>query len=101
MLLGKRGKEMGLKGKEFCPTVPLPVRPPWLLLQTSVDLEILNSHSRSRAGVDVCQIFCDGINDKYSDYLFIFTDGSKDPESGQAGSAFSVPKMGVKMQKRL
>lgn len=61
----------------------------------------LNSHSRSRAGVDVCQIFCDGINDKYSDYLVIFTDGSKDPESGQAGSAFSVPKMGVKMQKRL
>jgi len=95
------GKEMGLEGKEFSPTVPLPVRPPWLLWQTSVDLEILNTHLRNRAEVDICQIFCDRMSDRYGEYLVIFTDGSKDPESGKAGAAFSVPKMGVEMKKRI
>lgn len=33
--------------------------------------------------------------------IWIYTDGSKDPQSGQTGAAFGIPKMGIKVQKRL
>ncbi len=51
---GAIGKDLGLEGMEFSPTVPLPVRPPWLFVEPIVDLQILNSHLKSREEVDLC-----------------------------------------------
>ncbi len=98
---GAIGKDLGLEGMEFSPTVPLPVRPPWLFVEPIVDLQILNSHLKSREEVDLCEVFYNHLNEEFNGYLDIYTDGSKDPQSGQTGAAFGVPKMGVKVQKRL
>ncbi len=87
---GAFGKDLGSEDMEFSPTVPLPVRPPWLFVEPIVDLQILNSHLKSREGVDLCEVFYNHLNEEFNGYLDIYTDGSKDPQSGQTGAA---PKM--------
>ncbi len=67
--------------------VQQPVRPPWLFVEPIVDLQILNSQLKSREGVDICEVFYNHLNDEFNGYLDIYTDGSKDPQSGQTGAA--------------
>ncbi len=84
---GAFGKDLGLEDMEFSPTVPLPIRPPWLIVEPIVDLQILNSQLKSREEVDLCEVFYNHLNDEFNGYLDIYTDGSKDPQSGQTGAA--------------
>ncbi len=40
------------------------------------------------------------VDDKYRDYIHIYTDGSKDPESGRTGSAIFRVNQGDEESKR-
>ncbi len=40
--------------------------------------------------MDLCEVFYNHLNEEFNGYLDIYTDGSKDPQSGQMGAA---PKM--------
>ena len=40
------------------------------------------------------------INHQYPDKLFIFTDGSKDPEAGRTGTAIFIPKFNIGIKNR-
>ncbi len=41
------------------------------------------------------------MDDKYRDYIQIYTDGSKDPESGRTGSAIFIVNQGGEESKRI
>ena len=54
-----------------------------------IDLEVLESKSDNPESNLVLQFQCH-IIDRYQDHIFIFTDGSKDTETGAIGAAFVV-----------
>jgi hypothetical protein len=73
-------KEMGLYGREFSPTVAIPVNPPWLLPPPVVDLEVLERLQKD-------MMFKRHLDTVYQDFVAIYTYGSKDPRTGRTGSA--------------
>ncbi len=57
---------------------------------TCVDLELLNFKHRNRNS-DLVQEYYSYKDRKYSGYLQIFTDGSKDPLTETTGAAIVIP----------
>ncbi len=51
--------------------------------------------------VDLVAEFYIYVDDKYRDYIQIYTDGSKDPESGRTGSAIFRVNQGGEESKRI
>ncbi|XP_072902389.1 uncharacterized protein [Hemitrygon akajei] len=91
-------KDMGVYDKEFCPSVVWPVRPFWVLENPSVDLELLKIKCGNKTA-DIISEYYRYKECKYKD-LQIFTDGSKDPETGATGPAIVVPSYQVEISKR-
>ena len=52
-----QAREIGLYVREICPTLAIPVNPPWLLLPPVVDLEVLERLQKDREGVDPSDLF--------------------------------------------
>ena len=75
---------------EFCPTVVWPVIPVWVMETMVVDMKLLEMKTR-REGVDLVSEFNAYKEAKYRDYVQLYTDGSKDPETGSTGAAVAVP----------
>ncbi len=66
-------KIQGLEDIEFSPTAR---QTTWLFVEPIVDLQILNSHLKSREGVDLFEVFYNHLNKEFNGYLDIYTDGS-------------------------
>ena len=75
---------------EFCPTVVWPVIPVWVMETMVVDMKLLEMKAR-REGVDLVSEFNVYEEAKYRDYVQLYTDGSKDPETRSTGAAVAVP----------
>ncbi|KAM4530907.1 uncharacterized protein bcl2l12 isoform 1-T1 [Odontesthes bonariensis] len=61
-----------------------------MLQEARVDLEMQNIKERSKT-VDLVQEFYSYIDEKYNDYVHIYTDGSKEQKVGATGAAVAVP----------
>ena len=66
------------------PSIPL-----WHLEVPKNDLELLKVKSENLE-MDLVNVFQCHVQEKYQEHVFIFTDGSKDQESGASGAAFVV-----------
>ena len=75
---------------EFCPTAVWPVIPVWVMETMVVDMKLLEMKARME-GVDLVSEFNSYEEAKYRDYVQLYTDGSKDPETGSTGAAVAVP----------
>ena len=82
-------REMSIHDKNFCTGVLWPSVPLWELEVPKIDLKVLEFKSDNPESNLVHQFQCRVI-ERYKDHIFIFTDGSKDPETGIKGAAFVV-----------
>jgi len=92
--------EIGILNLNVCPPVCWSEVPLWLIPDPNVDLYFLKTSKRMMSEVVVeeiksqqCQI--------WGDHLQIYTDGSKDPESGKVAFGTSIPKLGYKKGYRI
>lgn len=84
-------RKMELEQRTYIPIVSLLVPPPWLFPSVSIDLHILeNSHLLKGTG-HVPVLVEERLQTLYQNYVSIYTDGSKDPNSGRTGYAFTIP----------
>ncbi len=67
-----------------------PVRPDWLLLNACVDMELLSIKHRNKTA-DIVQEYYIHRDKIYSNYLQLFTDGSKDPLTEATDAAVVIP----------
>ena len=93
----KVSKDMALDQLRYSPTVPLPVTPPWLFPAVAVDLSMLKE--QKEAG-NISQLVEHRLSTMYQTAVPVYTDGSKEPETGRTGFAFSIPTMKVSIKRR-
>uniref|UniRef100_A0A673MAK6 Uncharacterized LOC107721237 n=1 Tax=Sinocyclocheilus rhinocerous TaxID=307959 RepID=A0A673MAK6_9TELE len=83
-------EEMEVNRFKMSPTVVIPENEPWSYITPHIDLQLLEIKKAERK-VDMSSAFSEHFRTQYSQYLQIFTDGSKDPERETTGAAFLVP----------
>lgn len=92
-------RDLGVYGREFCPTVWWPKTPVWVLEPVDVDLHLMKVKERNK-NVDLVHEVYTYIERKYKEYVQVFTDGSKDPMTDSTGSAVAVPSHRVGVCRR-
>lgn len=92
-------QEMSMRDKNFCPGVLWPSVPLWQLEVPKTDLEILGIKSDNPESNLVHEFQCH-IRGRYQEHILIFTDGSKDQETGATGAAFVVQGWNAQAFKR-
>uniref|UniRef100_A0A1A8H245 RNase H type-1 domain-containing protein n=1 Tax=Nothobranchius korthausae TaxID=1143690 RepID=A0A1A8H245_9TELE len=98
-LMVKKPVELKLNQFKISHRVPLPVIPPWILPEASVDLTLLERKTKDKSFILNSHTAQDFI-DRYYNYVQIYTDASKNT-AGHLGIAFVVPEFRVTVQKRV
>ncbi|XP_051548849.1 uncharacterized protein LOC127437749 [Myxocyprinus asiaticus] len=92
--------QTGINNCAVCPTVVLPATPPWLFPMPVVDFQLLvsiNDKNRQEPKETIVHKYLDL---KYVSVIQLYTDGSKDPETGHTASAVYIPRFRNKTAKR-
>ncbi len=82
-------RDLRVSEKQFCPTVVWPDFPIWKIETMEVDFKWHWIKTINKSA-DLVAEFYRYVDDKYRDYIQIYTDGSNDPESGITGSAIFI-----------
>uniref|UniRef100_A0A3B5R9A6 Reverse transcriptase domain-containing protein n=1 Tax=Xiphophorus maculatus TaxID=8083 RepID=A0A3B5R9A6_XIPMA len=92
-----KAKQLGLNMLQYSATVPQSEIPPWLFLTPEVDLQLneILKKGKTPEWVVVNRYF-----ERYKDNIIIYTDGSKDPNSGRTGAAVNIPHHKVLIKRR-
>ncbi|KAG5278648.1 hypothetical protein AALO_G00101240 [Alosa alosa] len=77
------------------PTVAISPVPPWFFPQPAVDMAMLQLVHEEAEVESLSGYVQSYIRDTYHSFRDIYTDGSKDPESGRAGASIVVRGVGV------
>ncbi len=96
----KEAEDIGLTRIDVSPTVEISVIPLWLFPMPIVDLQILEEINNKKGYVsknEIAQIY---IDQNYSQEIKIFTDGSKDPVSGNTAVSIYIPHVKIRIAKR-
>ena len=93
-------RELGISNLTHSCTVPLPATPPWLFPMPTVDLQIIKKSKQCNEFGGMNSLIQQYIIDKYNGSIQIFTDGSKDPDTGRTEAAVHIPQFNVSIIKR-
>ena len=100
---GRVGKEIagefGVAELNLCPSIVYPEVAPWRLEWPDVDWGLLECR-KSGEVVDLVGAFETLVKGKYGRYTQVFTDGSKDPETGMTGFGVVVPGRQASINRR-
>ncbi len=93
MIGDAKAETIGLHQLKYSPTVSVSSIPPWLFHLPSIDLNIQQELEDKSEQLPVWCIVQNYFDQHFSDSVFIFRDGSKDPGTGCAGSAVYIPRL--------
>lgn len=91
---------MMLAEMQLSPTVSLPVTPPWLFPIVSVDFCVLDKVKSRRFLGNVYELVEERLGAFHSSSIAVYTDGSKDPNSGCTDFAVVIPVLQVTIKKK-
>lgn len=94
-------QSMKLDEYRVIPAVILPITPLWILPQPYVDLFLLESRKDKEQRMSEAEMAKEYIGIKYEQYIKVFTDASKDPQKGQVGVAYIIPRLKVARGERV
>ncbi|XP_016409773.1 RNA-directed DNA polymerase from mobile element jockey-like isoform X2 [Sinocyclocheilus rhinocerous] len=97
----KEANSLELKDHEIAPSVAIPAIPPWLFPMPLIDLQIHKVIKKPEMNMPTEVVVQQYIKQEYYSVLQVFTDGSKEPESGRTAAAVYIPTFKIKMAKRL
>lgn len=96
MISGKVN-EMGLSKLEMSPTVPYSATPPWVIIEISIDLGLLEERQENNIDQYVVQSY---LMEKYSEGVTLYTDASKRIDR-RMGIAYVIQKLKIKTGERI
>lgn len=91
-------KQAAVENFEFSPSVVYPPHPPWMLLVPDADITLLEKIKNYKG--DSGQMAMRYV-DNYYGYVQIFTDGSKQPDTGKVAIAYVIPEFYIKFSARV
>ncbi len=94
-------QEMELNEYRVIPTVILPMIPLWILPQPKMYLFLLEARQDKNQELLEAELTKQYIGIKYEQYVQVFTDASKNPQNGQVGVAYVIPRLKVSGGKRI
>ncbi|XDV45291.1 hypothetical protein PO909_013411, partial [Leuciscus waleckii] len=96
----REAQEAGIEDCDVSPTVILSSIPPWIFPMPIIDLQIQMKIKNEK---DILKniIAQQYLDQTYSSWVQIFTDGSKDPISGRTAAAVYIPKFQISIKKRI
>ncbi len=86
---------MELNEYRVIPTVILPMIPLWILPQPKMYLFLLEARQDKDQELLEAELTKQYIGIKYEQYVQVFTDASKNPQNGQMGVAYVIPRLKV------
>ncbi len=95
----KTAKELGVIDMKISSTIVHSVMAPWKMKCPEVDWHLLEI-KRKEESVDLVGVFNDHITEVYKNYTQIYTDGTKNPETGITGIGVVVPARGIEVNRR-
>ncbi len=95
-----KAEQAGLHCIQFSPTISYSQTPPWLFVKATVNFDLkqqLKKGSRQAVAGGIAQRY---LEQHLTDKTIVFTDGSKDPDTGRTGAAVFIPHYKVHIKKR-
>ena len=96
----KIAKELSIEGLQISPPVVYPEEAPWRLVCPRVDMSLLEIKRTGKKTVDLLSAFSYLISQEYQDFVQVYTDGAKNPDTGATGFGVAVPGKGVGIYRR-
>ncbi len=99
MVRGKRAREYGMEALDFTMHNPVSNVPPWLFSEVKTDFSIMEKKKELRmeeVGVKTSMY----LRNSYSNYLNIYTDGSKNKQES-VGIRIHIPEFKIDISKRI
>lgn len=97
----KVAKDIGIDGIVMNHTVITPSVPPWMYKMPLVDLQLNIIKNEKERCVSMNIAVVNYLNQNYNNSVQIFTDGSKNPQSGYTAAAIYIPHIEQSTVKRL
>ncbi len=91
---------MGLSDIHVAPTVTRSAIPPWLFPMPLIDIQLHKEKHNNETSVLESLVVQKYIDLTYYSMVQIYTDGSKDPDSGKTAVAVYIPLFKIKMSER-
>lgn len=92
--------ELGLGGVEVVPSVCWPSVPLWMCPEAEIDLSIKKATNDGLV-VNYPNFVEEHLHKRWKYFIQIYTDGSRDPETGRVGCGFYVPQIQLRQCYRL
>lgn len=96
----KEAERLDLNKLSYCPTVALSATPPWFFPMPKVDLDIARQSKKSKEYGGLSNMVQHYLSTRYYDRVQVYTDGSKDPDTGRTGAAVYVPDADASLKQR-
>ncbi len=93
-------KELGVFNLRISFTVVYPETAPWKLVWPEVEWFVLEEKRRVKEGLNLKIVFNNQIVEKYKDYIQVYTDGAKKPETEVTGLSAVVPSKLIGINRR-
>ncbi len=93
-------REFGVFYMKMSPTVVYPMEAPWLLVWPDIDWYLLELKRKEKDQIDLVNAFKYLINKDYKEFVHVYTDGSKKPETGVTGYGVAIPAKGIGINRR-
>ncbi len=97
----EEAQSMGLSDIKIAPSVASSAIPPWLFPMPVVDTQLYEEKHNKERSILTHTAVQQYIEQTYYSTVKIYTDGSKDPESGITAAAVYIPQFKVKISKRI
>lgn len=98
-VLRKEANSLELKDHEIAPSSAIPAIPPWLFPMPLIDLQIHERIKKTEINMPT-ELLVQQYMQEYYSVLQVFTDGSKEPESGRTAVVY-IPTFKIKMAKKI
>lgn len=96
-----KARIIGLDQLQYCKAVPIPYIPPWFFPLPKVDFNIQQELKDNNNILPTKYIVQNYLEKNYKESIFLFTDGSKDPQTGHTGAAVYIPVNQYHIKKRI
>ncbi len=93
-------REFGVFYMKMSPIVVYPMVAPWLLFWPDIDWYLLELKRKEKDQIDLVNAFKYLINKDYKEFVHVYTDGSKKPETGVTGYGVAIPAKGIGINRR-
>nr|XP_055031454.1 uncharacterized protein LOC129420520 [Misgurnus anguillicaudatus]XP_055031455.1 uncharacterized protein LOC129420520 [Misgurnus anguillicaudatus]XP_055031456.1 uncharacterized protein LOC129420520 [Misgurnus anguillicaudatus] len=96
----KIAEDLGILNVRLSPTVVFPALAPWKMMWPEVDWFVLEEKRKAREEIDLVSVFKNRVGEEYGNFIQIYTDGAKDPETGVTGFGVAIPGQQIEISRR-